>query len=242
VSSSPETGSAGSAQKLTSTLPEDSSKPHQVSEEKQLNEPVKKALLSCIQVSDFEFVWNTKGGEIKGKATFYRPLPPAGYKVFGHYVQEDFHQPKGKVIAVKVLSDPDKEGYLTYPLEYECIWRDTESNGAIWRPIPPPGYVSLGDVATAAYLKPNRREVVCLKDFLATDGKRGELAWENAPGGDVFSSIRIYTVQPKDPINGIGLNLFQGYSRSGFQKSGYFSLQVLNKAYVRYGEGWKGEG
>ncbi len=193
--------------------------------------PVSKAVLSCTQVSQFEFIWNTKGSEIKEKASFYRPLPPAGYKIFGHYAQGDFHQPNGKITAVKVLSEPDKEGYLTYPLEYECIWRNTGSNGAIWRPIPPPGYVSLGDVATAAYLKPDRREVVCLKDSLASDGKRGDLLWGSNSDNNL-SSVRVYPVFPEKPDAGIGLNMFQGYERSGFRKTGYISLPVLKNEYV----------
>jgi len=197
----------------------------------QKNASVSKAVLSYTQVSQFEFVWNTKGSEIKEKASFYRPMPPAGYKIFGHYVQGDFHQPNGKITAVKVLSEPDKEGYLTYPLEYECIWRNTGSNGAIWRPVPPPGYVSLGDVATAAYLKPDRREVVCLKESLASEGKRGDLLWGSNSDNNL-SSVRVYPVLPEKPDAGIGLNMFQGYERSGFRKTGYISLPVLKNEYV----------
>jgi len=135
------------------------------------------------------------------------------------------------VLAVKVLSEPDKDGYLTYPVEYECIWRSKNSNGAIWRPVPPPGYVSMGDVATAAYLKPDRREVVCVRDFLVTDGKRGDLLWGNDEDNNL-SSVRVYSVLPADKTAGIGLNMFQAYERSGFRKAGYISLPVLKNEYA----------
>lgn len=52
-------------------------------------------------------------------------------------------QPDHQVIAVAINS-----GLVTYPTGYTLVW---ESSGiSFWRPIPPPGYVAMGCVASLA--------------------------------------------------------------------------------------------
>jgi len=178
----------------------------------------------------FEFVWNDKGSNGLQHATVYRPLPPAGYKIFGYYIQGDYNAPKGKAVAVKISSDFEKEGLLGYPSGYTCIWHDEGGNtgGAIWRPIPPLGYRCLGDVLTPGRSEPDRKEIVCVRESLVTEGKLGTPIWDNKGSGSA-REITVYPVDPDNPDKGFSLNLFQGYDRHISRSTVFSVLPVLRK-------------
>ncbi|QTA85464.1 Vps62-related protein [Desulfonema magnum] len=210
-----------------------------VSLDETVTEPVDQVFLHYTLVTEFEFIWNDKESGTKQQVAFYKPLPPVGYKVLGHYVQSHYGEPSARVLAVKAASLFDNEGVLAYPTKYERIWRDVNGNsnlnGAIWRPIPPLGYRCLGDVATTGHLKPDRRDIVCVKDFLVTEGQIGELIWDNR-GRDAIYDVRVYSVLPKDTVEGIVLNLFQGYGRKWYREPGTSSLPVLKMGCVAPGQ------
>ena len=56
---------------------------------------------------------------------------------------------------------PDTD-YLKPPADYELVWRNREDKRqgpvSIWRPVPPPGYVSMGCLALGAYCRPSTEE------------------------------------------------------------------------------------
>jgi len=194
-------------------------------------EPAEKVCLHYASTARFEFIWNTGKNRTDQIAAFYKPLPPAGYKILGHYAQGDNNKPLGRAIAVKVSPIFDGKGIMAYPVRYERIWYDakrTERNGAIWRPIPPIGYRCMGDVATPDHKKPDRKEVVCLKESLVTEGKPGDMIWNNRGSNE----IRVCPVMAKDPLEGFVLNLFQGYGRKWSRRTGYASLPVLKNEYI----------
>ncbi|MDM8524005.1 Vps62-related protein [Desulfococcaceae bacterium HSG8] len=213
-------------------LPE--SPPFQPESQEETAEPEKKVYLRYTLITEFELVWNDKESGMKQKVAFYQPLPPVGYKIFGHYAQNDYGRPKGRVIAVKPVSEMGDEGILAYPMRYERIWQDSDVDGAIWRPVPPLGYRCLGDVATTGRSKPGRKEVVCVKASLVTAGQIGELIWDNR-GKDALYDVRVYSVLPKEASEGTALNLFQGYGRQWYRKPGADSLPVLKKGSLKGG-------
>lgn len=199
-------------------------------------ESVSGVCLYYIEVTQFEFVWNDRKIGTDECVSFYKPLPPAGYKIFGHYAQGDAGSPKYPVLAVKAASNIDEQGYivgvknfsplLAYPLRYERIWYDPRV-GAIWRPVPPLGFRCMGDVATRSFLEPDRKEIVCVKAELVTGGKNGELIWDNRSSGRL-SEIAISPILPEDPEKGMILHLFQGYG-DWSRRRGYASLPVMKK-------------
>ena len=204
-----------------------------VTEEETAADPPDAVSLSHTFVTQFEFIWNDKERGMKQIAAFYRPVTPAGYKVFGHYVQANYESPNGQVLAVKVnAASADTEAVLAYPVRYERIWpemnRETGLNGAIWRPIPPVGYRCLGDVATLGNAEPDRREVVCIREYLVTKGKIGKLIWDNR-GKDTVYDIRVYSVLAAEAEEGMALSLFQGYGNQWFRRPNAESLPVLKK-------------
>lgn len=65
------------------------------------------------------------------------------------------HQPTFEVLAVAVNS-----GLVAFPTAYTRVW--SGAGGAIWRPLPPPGYVAVGDVVTSDGSEPELSAMVCL--------------------------------------------------------------------------------
>jgi hypothetical protein len=68
--------------------------------------------------------------------------------------------------------------------------------------------------------------VVCVKESLTAEAQFGELIWDNR-GKDAMNDIRVYSVIPKNPKQGLDLKLFQGYGRKWYRKPGGDSLFVL---------------
>ncbi len=64
-------------------------------------------------------------------------------------------QPTFEVLAVAVNS-----GLAAYPTGYTRIWAG--AGGAIWRPVPPPGYVAAGDLFTDGEDEPGLSAMVCV--------------------------------------------------------------------------------
>ncbi len=189
---------------------------------------VSKAYLCYTEVGRFEFLWNNKTDETEQRAAFYRPQAPAGYKILGHYAQGDYDKPSGQVIAVKSLLESADEGILAYPVRYRRIWRG--ARGTIWRPIPPVGYRCLGDIATPGNSEPDRKEVVCVREFLLTEGKPGKRIWNSRENNAVYD-ISVYPVLAKNS-KGLGINLFQGYGRKLSRRSGYASFPVFKNDHI----------
>lgn len=132
---------------------------------------------------------------------------------------------------MKVSSDFEKEGVLAYPSGYTLIWHDdtgSDTRSAIWRPTPRLGYRCLGDVMTLGPSEPDRKEIVCVRESLVTEGKLGRLIWDNK-GIGASREIMIYSAEPDNPDKGFSLNLFQGYERNMSRSTVFSSLPVLRK-------------
>ncbi|RPI02924.1 MAG: DUF946 domain-containing protein, partial [Zetaproteobacteria bacterium] len=110
--------------------------------------PLNGQALEVAYVDQFDAVWNDSGSGADFDGAFYEPVVPPGYEVIGYYGQSDYGATRGAVAVVKELIP----GSLAPPTGYQAVWTDSGSgsnrDGAFWRPIPPDGYVCLGQVVT----------------------------------------------------------------------------------------------
>jgi hypothetical protein len=95
-------------------------------------------------------------------------------------------QPTFEVLAIAVNS-----GLVAYPAAYTRLW--SGAGGAIWRAVPPPGYVAAGDLFTAGDEEPDLSDMVCL---------HGELLrcwWMDRAGGGGMATC--CGPQPSSPLS-----------------------------------------
>lgn len=74
------------------------------------------------------------------------------------------------------------------PVDYTLLWTDAgsgaDADGSFWRPVPPSGYISLGDVAGVGRSKPGVNEVWCVRADLVSDGVYPEgSVWDDGGSG-----------------------------------------------------------
>lgn len=135
--------------------------------------------------SQFTLRWNDvhSGGTSDG--SFWHPDAPIGFKALGSIAVRGYVNPTGYLAALCVAEA--KPGALRAPAGYEEIWADHRSgadlNGSCWRPIPPSGYVALGDVFVAGYDKPLLDYVACVRADLVGDGVIGSVVWDDTHTG-----------------------------------------------------------
>ncbi|EDO38764.1 predicted protein [Nematostella vectensis] len=111
----------------------------------------------------------------------YVPQPPIGFVALGQYAERGiFKHGSAHVLAVKATGGG---ALVAHPIMYKRVWDTRKSaktvESAIWRPIPPPGYHCLGDIATVAYAAPSTNTIVCLHWSLVRKGRRGDRVWWN---------------------------------------------------------------
>jgi hypothetical protein len=128
--------------------------------------PLHDRALEVQYIDNFELAWNDSGSVANRDGAFYRPLPPAGFFVVGHYGQANYGSPSGVVGVVRELIP----GALAAPVAYQEVWRDVGTgahmDGAFWRPVPPDGYTCLGLVVTTGYAEPSLDGVRCVRTEL----------------------------------------------------------------------------
>ncbi|QIY58343.1 Vps62-related protein [Streptomyces sp. RPA4-5] len=91
-----------------------------------------------------------------------------GWRILAH-VGRPYYQPRldrqSTAILARGVNASDQ--MLKSPTDFTLIWEDRASGaaayGSVWRPIPPEGYVSLGDVFVEGWDKPNRNSYVCVR-------------------------------------------------------------------------------
>lgn len=80
------------------------------------------------------------------------------------------------------------------------MWKDEKSgaakDGSFWRPIPPNGYVALGDVAQSKWSAPSVNDVWCVRADLAKQGSFGSNSiWDDKESG-AKTDVSIWEVRP----------------------------------------------
>ena len=127
--------------------------------------------------TEFNWIWDNKGSPNASPVGFWRPVPSADfltdYFPLGDYAVAGHHNINKKIVmAVVCEATPQTEDdringkALMPPDEFERVWDDkgskAYSDGSIWRPIPPSGYVAMGLVASRGQ-PPADKTVAALK-------------------------------------------------------------------------------
>lgn len=138
---------------------------------------------------DFTRIWWDKGSGGKIDLALYKPLPASGYAILGHTGYPGYGSLKSDFGVLTFKLD---NGFIKWkhPVDYERIWKDSGSgadqDGAIWKPIPPPGYVAMGMMASRGHSnKPSLTAMVCIEEKFTYTGKvtKDNLLWKDVGTG-----------------------------------------------------------
>ncbi|MEU5430547.1 hypothetical protein AB0H73_33790 [Streptomyces olivoreticuli] len=119
---------------------------------------------------DLELGFTTNFSDQTGGAAFsfkfWRPTPPAGWWALGAVASPSGAlSPQGRNGGLIVRQAPGTgTGLLAQPVDYQYRQRITDGGTAsTWRPVPPAGYVALGDFTHPGLAKPPLNAVACVK-------------------------------------------------------------------------------
>ncbi len=142
--------------------------------------------------SQFTLRWSDADSGADRDAAFYHPVPPAGFHALGSIgigKAASAFNPNGQVASLCVQAAAPVAGKapLARPVSYDYIWDDRGSgagmDGSCWRPVPPSGYVALGDVFVNGYNPPSTEDVMCVATELVGEGIVGDWIWDDAGSG-----------------------------------------------------------
>ena len=142
--------------------------------------------------SEFLPLWNDKGSGAHTAISLWRPSTTsdglAQFFSLGDVATDNYRNINQRKI-VAVVSDANKlDGTaLRLPDDYELVWTGADSGAhtavSIWRPIPPDGYVAMGQVCGVDYDKPSRSAVRCLRADLVASARVGSSIWNDKGSG-----------------------------------------------------------
>lgn len=102
-----------------------------------------------------------------GGVTIWRPKTTTGYGITGHVITAGDANPSFEVMTVAINS-----GIAAYPSSFEKVW--SGGGATVWRPVPPEGYVAMGDLVTVGEREPDLLEVLCLHQATVVEVPVGE--------------------------------------------------------------------
>eukprot|EP01018_Ginkgo_biloba_P025446 Gb_15429 [translate_table: standard] len=109
----------------------------------------------------FELIWWDKGSESRHAVSIWRPVPPPGYASVGDSLVEGLDPP-----GLGVVLRDDNSGRLAKPLQLiqrmHILGKGLE-DAFVWFPIAPPGYISLGCIASRVEHAPPLDSVRCVR-------------------------------------------------------------------------------
>lgn len=112
----------------------------------------------------------------------YLPRAPIGYAPLGHYAERGFSR-ASQAAPMLVVKEMGGKGLLRHPVNYQELWRShaNDTEAAIWRPVPPPGYFCVGHVLGVGSEAPPTNAIVCLHWSVIGRGwpSRSKRVWWN---------------------------------------------------------------
>ncbi|MDA7631217.1 Vps62-related protein [Verrucomicrobia bacterium] len=157
--------------------------------------------------------WNDDGSGGDNDGAFWAPFIPRGFFAINHTARSNYNSPSLNLFVARALREDSRP--LAAPIGYELIWTDSGSgadrDGAFWKPIAPPGYVSLGTVGTGGG-RPGLSEILCVRRDLVEVGGYGARVYNDAgSGADAnFSAWNVVA-----PANCIHLASYVGHAGYG---------------------------
>ena len=92
--------------------------------------------------NEFELVWSSqvKAEDVSEKFWIWRAKSTSAFKPCGDIITTVGIPPRRTLLFDKIQCQS--------PVKFNCVFSCQKAGIAVWRPVPPPGYVALGDVAT----------------------------------------------------------------------------------------------
>ena len=135
-----------------------------------------------IPVSEYDQVWDDSGSGAEQDVSVWRARVPAGCHLIGMTAKNGHSPPNFSTLVIRAggsdIAPPDR---------FQLIWWQERGKRRFWcwRPIPPPGYMSLGDVGTLSETPPSRKDVVCVALGCLSPNRQplGRQIWNDRGGG-----------------------------------------------------------
>lgn len=170
-------------------------------------QPIRNDNLLVSFTTEFRRLWDSTGTNAK-PAAFWRPTPAPdllpGYFPLGDVVASGHDNINEKRMVMVVCeadapsSDSSKGPALRAPVDFEQVWSDagsrTRTGCTIWRPVPPTGYLALGELCSMGRDKPLPSEVRCVRQDLVIASSISAPIWNDKGSGarQAFSAWGIY--------------------------------------------------
>ncbi len=135
-----------------------------------------------IPISEYDEVWNDSGSGAEQDVSVWRPRVPAGCHLIGMTAKNGHSRPTFSSLVIRAGGRD-----IAPPERFDLVWWQERGKRRFWcwRPIPPAGYVSLGDVGTTSETPPSRKDVVCVSLACLSPNRQplGGQIWNDRGGG-----------------------------------------------------------
>lgn len=178
----------------------------------------------------YNLIYNNREGGGSEKISFYRPWaisdnPRKHFVTVGHFPVPSYGFPDGAHLLFR-----DDSEVLKPPIDYQFIWDDYKSgakmDGSVWRPVPPPGFVALGFVASSVRgEKPPLNAVRCVARHLVTPAKLTRRLYSDS-GSGARHDLSIWGVTPADPGSGFPAELYIANNSYARPAGPFYSLRL----------------
>ena len=135
-----------------------------------------------VPVSEYDEVWNDSGSGANQDVSVWRPRVPAGCHLIGMTAKNGHSRPTFSTLVIRAGGRD-----IAPPERFDLVWWQERGRRRFWcwRPIPPAGYVSLGDVGTTSETPPSHKDVVCVALACLSPSRQplGGQIWNDRGGG-----------------------------------------------------------
>ena len=135
-----------------------------------------------VPVSDYDEVWNDSGSGANQDVSVWRPRVPAGCHLIGMTAKNGHSRPTFPTLVIRAGGRD-----IAPPKRFDLVWWQERGRRRFWcwRPIPPAGYVSLGDVGTTSETPPSHKDVACVALACLSPNRQplGGQIWNDRGGG-----------------------------------------------------------
>ncbi|MGW5820555.1 Vps62-related protein [Streptomyces noursei] len=167
---------------------------------------VRYGALDIAVTSSFSTRWTDRGSGGVQDFSAHAPMIPIadwneGWRILAHVGRRSHEALEGKFAVVMARGADPADALLKPPVDFQRIWTDEGSgakdgNGSVWRPIPPDGYVALGDVWSSSWDKPAVPGFACVRrsavkgHTYVREGAIGSRLWyDQGTGAKAYCSV-----------------------------------------------------